>query len=237
MYELIIELAGKGTRWNFAQLEIRVGRDPNCDLILATEDYPMVSRSHLLIRQAADRYWAEDLNTLGGTFVNGEQIQVAPLSNGDVIQLGTDGPQLHVHVGAARRVESMQIPSRRSSSSEEAPTRGKGGDSPEGAPGEVSPVFYAPPDETPQIRIARDDSGEAAEFPKTEPAPEPVMPPGPAAESAAVGNFRLAPSERISTQDAAVMKQKLNQMRTTVILMAILVAALGGMILYIITKK
>ena len=121
MYELILELMGKGTHWDYVQREIRIGRDPNCDLVLPTNEYPMVSRSHLLIRLAADRYWVEDLNTPGGTFVNGERIQVAPLSSEDVLRLGTDGPQLRVRVSVAGRSESPPV--RRTSSSEEAPTR------------------------------------------------------------------------------------------------------------------
>ena len=130
MYELILEMVGKDTRWSFAQREIRVGRDPNCDLVLATDDYPMVSRSHLLIRLASDRYWAEDLNTPGGTFLNEERIRVSPLTEGDIIKLGVEGPQLTVHIGAARLSDAPPAPSRRTSSSAEAPTKFGEGTSP-----------------------------------------------------------------------------------------------------------
>ena len=50
MSEITIELVGRGTRWTFAKREIRVGRDNNCDVILAADEYPMVSRNHLLLR-------------------------------------------------------------------------------------------------------------------------------------------------------------------------------------------
>ncbi len=122
MYALILELVGKGTRWEFAKREIRIGRDPNCDLVLPTDEYPMVSRSHLLIRLASERYWVEDLNTPGGTFVNGAQIQVNPLVDGDLLQLGVDGPKLRAQIVTSYRLESSDVPARRQASSEEAPT-------------------------------------------------------------------------------------------------------------------
>lgn len=127
MYELILELVGKGTRWEFANHEIRIGRDPNCDLVLPTDEYPMVSRSHLLIRQAAERYWVEDLSTPGGTYVNGGQIQVSPLSDGDVLRLGVDGPELRANIVTSYQLESAEVQIRRQSTSEEAPTRLKRG--------------------------------------------------------------------------------------------------------------
>ncbi len=127
MYELILELIGKGTRWEFTNHEIRVGRDPNCDLVLPTDEYPMVSRSHLLIRQVAERYWVEDLNTPGGTFVNGGQVQVSPLSDGDVLRLGVDGPELRANIVTSYQLESAAAPNRRQSTSEEAPTKFKRG--------------------------------------------------------------------------------------------------------------
>lgn len=122
MYELVLELVGKGERWQFAKREVRIGRDPNCDLVLPTEEYPMVSRSHLLIRLAAERYWVEDLNTPGGTFVNGVPVQVNPLSDGDTLRLGVDGPELRAQIVASYRLESQDVPVRRQSASVEAPT-------------------------------------------------------------------------------------------------------------------
>ena len=123
MLELILELVDTNTRWSFNMTEIRIGRDPNCDLVFKTDTYPMVSRSHLLIRQVADRFWGNDLNSSSGTFVNGNQIGVAPLSNGDLIQLGTDGPQLKVYIGMARRSDEQQTPTRKRILSNEDTTK------------------------------------------------------------------------------------------------------------------
>jgi pSer/pThr/pTyr-binding forkhead associated (FHA) protein len=123
MYQLILELVGKNARWSFDSKEIRIGRDPNCDLVLPTELYPMVSRSHLLIRLAADRFWVDDLNSSCGTFVNGIQVGVAPLSHGDVIQLGGEGPQLKVCIGVSPRSSDQQTPVRKRSLSNEDTTK------------------------------------------------------------------------------------------------------------------
>jgi pSer/pThr/pTyr-binding forkhead associated (FHA) protein len=124
MYELIFELVGKQDRWSFNTDKISIGRDPNCDLVLPTESYPMVSRSHLLIRLAGDRYWADDLKSSCGTFINGAQLQsVAPLANGDVIQLGSNGPQLKVWIGASPRSGGRETPPRKRIISDEDATK------------------------------------------------------------------------------------------------------------------
>ena len=125
MYELVLEVVGTDIRRSFTRKEIRVGRDPNCDLVFPTADYPMVSRSHLLIRLAAERYFVDDLVSSGGTFVNGERIQNAPISHGDVIQLGKDGPQLKVYIGISHRTDGQETPVRSRTISDEATTKFK----------------------------------------------------------------------------------------------------------------
>jgi pSer/pThr/pTyr-binding forkhead associated (FHA) protein len=74
----------------------------------------MVSRSHLLIRLAGDRYWADDLKSSNGTFINGAQLQnVALLSHGDIVQLGNNGPQLKIHISVSQRSGGREISSRK----------------------------------------------------------------------------------------------------------------------------
>jgi len=121
MYELTLELVGTDSSWSFITEEVSIGRDPNCDLVLPTQTYPMVSRSHLLIRLAADRYWVDDLNSSGGTFVNGARVGVMQLKHGDIIQLGEDGPELKVTIGISQQPKSHEkIPKKRSLSNEDA---------------------------------------------------------------------------------------------------------------------
>lgn len=62
-----------------------IGRRSDNDLVL---DDPRVSRTHLQIRAIRGRFVLFDLNSTGGTLVNGNPIREHTLSAGDVIQLG-----------------------------------------------------------------------------------------------------------------------------------------------------
>lgn len=63
-----------------------IGRRSDNDLVL---DDPRVSRTHLQIRAIRGRFVLFDLNSTGGTLVNGNPIREHTLSAGDVIQLGS----------------------------------------------------------------------------------------------------------------------------------------------------
>jgi hypothetical protein len=68
-----------------AQAVINIGRRPDCDLVL---DDPRVSRSHAQLRAIRGRHILFDLESTGGTFVNGQRIsQSITLFPGDVISL------------------------------------------------------------------------------------------------------------------------------------------------------
>lgn len=70
-----------------------VGRDPQCDILVAD---PSISAQHVAIRlQDAEgekeegmRFFAQDLATTNGTIVNGEKIIRQALNDGDKIELG-----------------------------------------------------------------------------------------------------------------------------------------------------
>lgn len=66
--------------------EVRIGRDPTCDLIV---DYANVSRHHAVVRQLGDRSVVLDLGSTNGIRVNGAAIGGKPhlLAQGDVIEL------------------------------------------------------------------------------------------------------------------------------------------------------
>lgn len=59
-----------------------IGRRPGNHLVI---DDPRVSRSHAQIRTRLKKYIVFDLNSLGGTFVNGQRIYQHELKPGDVI--------------------------------------------------------------------------------------------------------------------------------------------------------
>lgn len=67
-----------------------IGRDSQCDLIL---DDDAVSRQHAKVRVEKNgageaQFFIYDLATSNGTRVQGEQIVKAPLSDGDLIEIG-----------------------------------------------------------------------------------------------------------------------------------------------------
>jgi pSer/pThr/pTyr-binding forkhead associated (FHA) protein len=63
---------------------VKIGRAYENDLML---EYPQVSRLHAELRFDQGSYEIIDLNSTGGTFVNGERIKQQTLSKGDVITL------------------------------------------------------------------------------------------------------------------------------------------------------
>jgi len=64
---------------------INIGRNPNNHIIL---DDPHTSRHHVQLRLRFNSYWLFDVNSQGGTFVNGAKILEHRLQSGDVIKIG-----------------------------------------------------------------------------------------------------------------------------------------------------
>ncbi len=64
---------------------LRLGRDPTCDVVIAEAT---VSRRHARIFWDGNELAVEDLNSSGGTFLNGLKVQRAVLRPGDVLRLG-----------------------------------------------------------------------------------------------------------------------------------------------------
>jgi hypothetical protein len=76
-----------GTRiFNLERVAVNIGRRPDNHLLI---DDPRVSRVHAQIRAVRGRYVIFDLDSTGGTYVNGERIRQCPLSPGDVISLSS----------------------------------------------------------------------------------------------------------------------------------------------------
>lgn len=66
--------------------EIFVGRSSELDMVLVED---MVSRRHAVIRVDGANLEVEDLGSTNGSFVNGERVQKALLSEGDRLLIGT----------------------------------------------------------------------------------------------------------------------------------------------------
>jgi hypothetical protein len=95
------------------QVVVNLGRRPDNHIIL---DDPRVSRTHAQLRSVRGRYILFDLNSTGGTFVNGQRISQFTLKPGDVISLagvaiiyGEDqGPEPHGDTSSMSSGESSR---------------------------------------------------------------------------------------------------------------------------------
>lgn len=79
--------------------EIVIGRSSELDMVLVED---MVSRRHAKITIDDDHITVEDLGSTNGTFVNGEKISQALLSEGDRVLVGTSIIKLVVAEGEVR---------------------------------------------------------------------------------------------------------------------------------------
>jgi hypothetical protein len=64
---------------------VMVGRAPDCDVILAD---PCVSRHHLFVRRDEEGWRMIDLRSKNGTRLNGVQVHLAHLRDGDTLGVG-----------------------------------------------------------------------------------------------------------------------------------------------------
>ena len=63
----------------------RIGRAPDSDIVIPD---PGVSRYHAELRHVAGEPHIVDLDSANGTFVNGQRVSAAPLSEGDIVGIG-----------------------------------------------------------------------------------------------------------------------------------------------------
>jgi hypothetical protein len=74
-----------GSRFPLHQAVTSAGRDPRSDIFL---DDVTVSRRHAEFRSGRHELQVVDSGSLNGTYVNGQPIESAVLTNGDEIQMG-----------------------------------------------------------------------------------------------------------------------------------------------------
>jgi pSer/pThr/pTyr-binding forkhead associated (FHA) protein len=63
-----------------------IGRASTCHLRLTDLS---VSRQHARLRYSQGRWYIQDMNSAGGTYVNGIRTSAAVLNNGDCIRIGS----------------------------------------------------------------------------------------------------------------------------------------------------
>ena len=80
---------------------VTIGRDRASDIVLA--DDPRASRRHAELRLGADGSWLlKDVGSHNGTFLNGERISQAYLTEGDIVALGN-----HLYRFRQRKLEEF----------------------------------------------------------------------------------------------------------------------------------
>lgn len=71
----------------FNQMEIIIGRDPSCNLVI---NDTTVSSQHARLSYQRNQWWVEDLNSRNGTWLNEESVNRAVvLTNDDRIRCGS----------------------------------------------------------------------------------------------------------------------------------------------------
>ena len=73
------------SRWLQPGERLRVGRDPDCDLVI---DHPSMSRQHAELYRVGDRWHLRDLGSKNGSFVDGIAISDHPLPEHCWLRLG-----------------------------------------------------------------------------------------------------------------------------------------------------
>src|SRR5690242_1638155 len=76
---------GMGTRYPLDDLPRLIGRSEECDLRI---DDTSVSRRHARIEPRSDGYFAVDLQSTNGTFVNDVPSTICRLKDGDYLRVG-----------------------------------------------------------------------------------------------------------------------------------------------------
>jgi two-component system, cell cycle response regulator len=76
---------GMGTRYTLADTPVVLGRGNDCDIRINDHS---VSRRHARIQPGADGYYAVDLQSTNGTFVNDQPASMYKLRDGDYLRVG-----------------------------------------------------------------------------------------------------------------------------------------------------
>lgn len=90
-------LVGKDTAAREFTDKFIVGRDVNCALRM---DHDGVSRNHVEIFRVGRQWFARDLRSSNGTYLDGERIEEASLPGRSKLRLGADGPEIELSYAA-----------------------------------------------------------------------------------------------------------------------------------------
>ena len=82
---VLVKSNGKSREISLGSTGRVIGRSANCGVRIPVSD---VSREHCEVRVSGDRIVIKDLGSSTGTFVNGERVDEAQLSAGDLVAVG-----------------------------------------------------------------------------------------------------------------------------------------------------
>ena len=86
MLRVRVSLKGRPIRsYTFNKDVIEIGRDPDSDVYL---DNPGISRNHLRLEKSVHGYYAEDLGSANGSYLNDDPLQKELIKSDDVLRIG-----------------------------------------------------------------------------------------------------------------------------------------------------
>jgi serine phosphatase RsbU (regulator of sigma subunit) len=110
---VLVPVEHAGGRVRIGDAPVRIGREPSCDVLLA--DLTVSRRHARVVWEGADLV-VEDLDSSGGTFVNGERVSRAVVRPGDVIRLG---PRVEYRLEAETPTTTLILAARQKGGDEE----------------------------------------------------------------------------------------------------------------------
>ena len=111
---LLLVDARSGARREYTASPVRIGRDPEFELVLSGADAGVVSASHAILEHDGHAWSVTDLASRNGTYLNDRRLtpsERTPIMTGSVLRLGEKGPQFRVAAVASKVVAATMIES------------------------------------------------------------------------------------------------------------------------------
>ena len=98
---------GKADKTEFRFTDsFQIGRGRESEIRIKDD---IVSRPHAEIRFEEGRWWAYDLNSTNGIFIDGKKVDQVPLANNTRIIIGQFGPVLSFSIEDADQTDKMRV--------------------------------------------------------------------------------------------------------------------------------
>lgn len=201
-----LSLLGTAQRWRLEGPRARIGRDPACEVPLAADRYPMVSREHAILSIENGRVRLMDNQSTNGIFVNGTRVTNAMLTRLDSFRLGSDGPEFQIQM-----IEEQPAATARTMvNAPPVKTQAERAD-PAGTPTRIAKIAEQQAD-VPAVSAVKNIAAR--------------QPEGPSSGASATTGCGF------SQEEEEMIEQKLNSLRNLAYLLVVMVAILLGVIFY-----